>query len=172
MDGDGRSVELAGGDEALGGGEEMGVFDDKGGKDMGMLDNKGKEIGVFDDDEGVEEAGAFDDRGGEEAGVFDDGEGEELGVFDERRGKEMGMLEGKRGEVGVSDDDVNEVGVWGWEDGTEVDGTSVGAEEAGGLPEDDVDGTGKMHWPRRSTPRGHVTLGEEEVDRDEAGWDD
>ena len=57
----------------------------------------------------------------------------------------MGMLDDKGGEVGVlvgvSDDDVNEVGIWGWEDGTEVDGTSVDAEEAGGLPEEDVDGS-------------------------------
>lgn len=132
---DGKSVELAGGEEALSGGEEMGEFDDKGAR---MPDDRGKEIGVSEDDDGGEEAGVFDERGGEE-----------LGVFDKRGGKYVGML----------DDDVNEVGVWGCEDGTEVDDTSVDTEEAGGLPDDVV---GKIHWPKRSTPRGHVTVGEED----------
>jgi hypothetical protein len=67
----------------------------------------------------------------------------------------MGRLDDKRG---VSDDDI---GVCDWE----VDGTSVDAEEVGG----------RMQLPSRSTPRGHVTVGEEEGDWDgeeEGDWDD
>lgn len=122
---------------------------DRGGKSVELTDDKGgkdiggREIGGFDDDGG----------GGEEAGVSDDGEGEEV----DRRGEVMGMLDvGREIKGGVSDD---EVSVWGWEDGTED--PSVDAE--------DVDGPGKMHCPRRSTPRGHVAVGEEEV---EGVWDD
>jgi len=59
----------------------------------------------------------------------------------------------------VPDEDVNGVGVWGCEDGTEVGGASLDAE-------------GKIHWPRRSTPRRHSGVGEEEVEGDEGGWDD
>ena len=117
-DRDGKSVELTGGDEALGGGEEMGVFDVKGGKDIGLLDDRGKDMGMLDvsgkeigvfDDRGGEEAGAFDDGEGEEAGLFDDGEGEEEGVVD-KKDRGMGMLD-KRGAVEVTDDDAEEVGV-------------------------------------------------------------
>lgn len=180
-DGDGKFVELAGGDEPLGGGKEFGVFDDKGGKDIGVLDDRDKEMGAFDGDGRSEETGVFNDRGaeevgvsdergketgifddkgevgvsddggGEEAGVFDEGGAEEVGAFDERGGKEMGLFD----ERGVPDEDVNEVGVWVCEDDIEVGGTSVDAE-------------GTIHWPRRSTPRGHV----EEVEGDEGGWDD
>jgi hypothetical protein len=164
FDRDGKSDELTGGDDTPGGGEEIGVLDDKGGKDVGLLDDRGRDIGSLDvrgkdtgllDDRG-RDIGSLDDRGrdigllevrgnesgggGEEEGVFDDGEGEE--VVD------------KRG---------------GWEDDTDV-GPSVDAEEAGGLPEDVVDRAGKMHWPRRSTPRRHAPV--VEVDGDEDGWDD
>lgn len=38
------------------------------------------------------------------------------------------------------------------------------------LPEDVVDEVGKMHWPKRSTPRGHELVGE--VDWDDGVWDD
>ena len=59
----------------------------------------------------------------------------------------------------MPDEDVNEVGVWGCEDGIEVGGASVDAE-------------GTIHFPRRSTPRGHVAVGGEEVEGEEGGWDD
>jgi hypothetical protein len=220
-DGDGKFVELAGGDEALGDGKEFGVFDDKGGKDIGMLDDRDKEMGAFDcdgrgeetgvfdnggveevgvldkggketgifddkgevgvsndgggeevgvfdeggaeevgafDEGGAEEVGAFDEGGAEEVGAFDEGGAEEVGAFDERGGKEMGLFDERDG-AGVPDEDANEVGVWGCEDGTEVGGTSVDAE-------------GTIHWPRRSTPKGHVAVGGEEVEGDEGGWDD
>ncbi len=65
--------------------------------------------------------------------ALEDGAGEEAGVLDDRRGKEVGVFEVRGGEeVG---------GVWGWEDDTEVGGTSV---EGGGLAEV-VDAGGKMH---------------------------
>jgi hypothetical protein len=80
IDGVGKSAELTGGDEALSGGKEIGVFDDR-----------GKEIGR-----------PGDDGGGEEVGLSDDGGGEEVG---KTGGKEIGML-GIRGkeEIGESDD--------------------------------------------------------------------
>lgn len=124
-------MELARGDEALGDGIEFGVFDNK--------DN----IGVSDD------------GGAEEAGLSDDGGAEVVGAFNESGGKEMGLFD-ERGGTGVSDEDVNEVGVWGCEDGTEVDGTSADA----GIT---------THWPKRSKPRGHVGVGGEEVEGDERG---
>lgn len=182
VDRDGKFVELAGGDGALGGGKEFGVFDDKGDKDIGVLDDRDNEMGAFDcdgeseetglfNDEGVEEVrmsdnggkntGVFDDKdevgvsddgGGEVAGVFDEAGAEEVGAFDERGGKEIGLLDGR-----VPDEDANEVGDWGCEDDIEG-GTSV-------------DAGGTIHWPRRSTPRGHVVVGEEEVEGDEGGRD-
>jgi hypothetical protein len=166
-DGDSKFVELAGGDEALGGGEEFGVFDDTGGKEAGVLDDGDKEMGAFDSDERDEKTGIFDDKGevgvsddggGEEAGVFDEGGTEEVGAFDERGGEEMGLFD-ERGGAGVPDEDVNEVGVWGCEDGIEVGGSSV-------------DAGGTLHSPRRFTPKGHVAVEGDEVEGDEGGWDD
>jgi hypothetical protein len=156
-DGDGKFVELAGGDEALGSGKEFGVFDDKGGEDIGVLDDRDKEMGAFDGDGRGKETGVFDDKGevgvsddggGEEVGVFDEGGAEEVGAFDERGGKETGIFDDK-GEEGVLDDGGGE------EAGVFDEGA---AEEVGAF---DVEGT--IHWPKRSTPRGHVAVGGEEV---------
>ena len=122
---------------------------------MGASDKEGdKETGIFDD---KGEAGVSDERG-EEAGVFDEGGAEEVGAFDETGGKEMGLFD-ESGGAGVPDEDVNEAGVCGCEDGVEVGGTSVDAEDT-------------IHRPKRSTPRGHVAVGGEEVEGDEGGWDD
>ena len=183
-DGDGTFVELAGGDEALDSGKEFGVFDDKGGEDIGVLngrdkeigDGRDKEVGLFDDG-GVEEVGGSDEEGGKETGMFDDngelgvsddagdeeigvsdgGAAEEVGAFDERGGKETGIFDDK-GEVGVSDD----------RGGEEAGVFDEGAAEEVGVS--DTEGT--IHRPRRSTPRGHVTVGGEEVEGVEGGWDD
>ena len=184
MDGDGKFPELAGGDEAPSGGKESGEFEDKGGKDIGALDDRGKGVGAFDgdgrgeetavsNDGGVEEVvvldkgrgkgtgdegGVSDDAGGEEAGVSDEGGAEEVGAADERGGKEMGLFD-EIGGAGVPDEDVNEVGVWGCEDGSAIGTTSADARCA-------------IHRPKMSTPRGHVAVGGEEVEGDEGGWDD
>jgi hypothetical protein len=136
-------------------GEETGVFNDPGGteEEVGVSDEEGgKETGIFDDNG---EVGVSDDGGGEEAGVFDEGGAEEVGAFDETGGKEMGLFD-ERGGAGVPDEDVNEVGVWGCEDGVEVGCTSVDAEDT-------------IHWPWRSTPTGHVAVGGEEVGGGEGG---
>jgi hypothetical protein len=98
-----------------------------------------------------------DDVGDEEAGVFD-----EVGEFDVRGGKMFDVREGKMSDgrgsrAGVPCEDVDEVGVWGCEDATELADTSV-------------DVGGRMHWPRRSRPRGHATLVGGEVEGDEGDW--
>lgn len=135
--------------------EGIGLFDERGGKETGMFDDGG-ESGVPDDGRG-KEAGAFDDGG--EAGLFDDGRAEEAGAFDER------------GKAGLFDEGVNEVGAWGWEDGTELGSKS---DDAGGAEPSEgvVDDCGMMHWPRESTPKEHVAVGGEEVEGDGRGWDD
>ena len=91
-DGDGKFVELAGGDETLAGGKESGLFDGDGGKGIGVLDDREKDMAPFDSDGGGEETGVFNDGGAEEAGVLDKEGGKERGIFDDK------------GEVGGSDD--------------------------------------------------------------------
>jgi hypothetical protein len=175
----GKDIRVLGAFDCDARGEESGVFDDGGAEEVGMFDKRGEESGVFDkrgeervfDDGGVEEVGMFDKRG-EERGAFDDkgevdvsddGEGKEAGVFDEGGAEEVGVFDERgfdeRGAAGVPDEEANEVGVWGCEDGTEVGDTSV-------------DAAGTIHWPRRFTPRGHVVVGEEEVEGDEGDSDD
>ena len=173
FDWDGKSDddELTGGDETPGGGEEIGVLDDKGGKDMPLL--RGKDVGLLDDR--GKDTGLLDDRG-KDTGLLDNG-GRDIGSLEDR-GRDIGMLEVRGNEIGMVDGGGEEEGVFddgegeevvdergGWEDDTDV-GTSVDAEE-GGLPEDVVDTAGKMHWPRRSTPKRHAPL--VEVDGDEDG---
>jgi hypothetical protein len=96
--GDGKFIELAGGEEALSSGKESSVFNDKGGDG-----DRDKGMGAFDDDGRVKgEVGVSDDGRGREVGVFDEGGAEEVGVFDERGGRETEIFDDK-GEVGVSD---------------------------------------------------------------------
>jgi hypothetical protein len=131
--------------------DEAGELDESGGKRSG----NGR-IGVPDD---VDEAGELDESGGKRSGndrmgVPDDvdeaGEFDEVGV--------LGVREGNGSNAGVPGGDVDEMDVWGCEDATELGDPSV-------------DVGGRIHWPRRSRPRGHAALvREEEEEGDEGDW--